>query len=609
MKRKGKIITAIAVAAVAALGAVMWANWGKATLVYELNEDGNSYRVVDFVKKNYFGIQKAKNYNVTIPETYKGLPVTEITGGAFYQKLIDSIKIPSSMKRIYPGAFCCQYLLKTVEIAEGAMITIGSGAFSECRNLTTVKIPNSVQYVESGIVNKSSNVVFNEKDGIQYLGNDENPYVVAVNYVGTNNAVVLDEQCRAVAGRFSSTALTGISLNEGLVSVGNSAFATECNEIMNVQLPESLKYIGDTAVWGLSLMGVEIPAAVESIGNHAFGKNIAIISYKGTMQQWCEGVERSSDLFGENATVGARMLMIENLSGDTGALTIPEGVKTIGRYAFYGCDNIVTADIPESVETIGWHAFEDTAIIGFTGAEGVKTVENKAFYSCKNLVAIAFGDSLERVGENAFAGCAKLATVVLPEKTLELDYSAIPLHGAFLENNPYVDGVLWIGKHVIRVDTTVSGAYTLPEDTLSIMGGAFSGTKITSFVVPKNVTYIGESTFQGCKQLESITLPEGMKVLKEFTFYGCESLTELVLPSTVTKIEERAIEGCKSLKKLTLPKGLLQIENNSKFNSEDMKITDIYYAGKKKDWNKIVNNWEYLLRKIRSGQVVVHYGA
>ena len=51
MKGKGKIITAIAVAAVAALGAVMWANWGKATLVYELNEDGNSYRVVDFVKK------------------------------------------------------------------------------------------------------------------------------------------------------------------------------------------------------------------------------------------------------------------------------------------------------------------------------------------------------------------------------------------------------------------------------------------------------------------------------------------------------------------------------------------------------------------------------
>ena len=32
-------------------------------------------------------------------------------------------------------------------------------------------------------------------------------------------------------------------------------------------------------------------------------------------------------------------------------------VKTIGRYAFAGCNNLITANMPESVELIGYDAF------------------------------------------------------------------------------------------------------------------------------------------------------------------------------------------------------------------------------------------------------------
>ena len=72
-----------------------------------------------------------------------------------------------------------------------------------------------------------------------------------------------------------------------------------------------------------------------------------------------------------------------------GALTIPEGVTSIGDAAFYGCTGLTSVTIPEGVTSIG-----DTAFCGCTGLtsvtipEGVTRVGDAAFYGCTGLTSV-----------------------------------------------------------------------------------------------------------------------------------------------------------------------------------------------------------------------------
>ncbi len=73
-------------------------------LSYELNEDGQSYSIVGS------GDIILNHYEVVIPSTYQGLPVTGIGLCAFNPEWMgidfDGIYIPNSVTSIGEGAFC-----------------------------------------------------------------------------------------------------------------------------------------------------------------------------------------------------------------------------------------------------------------------------------------------------------------------------------------------------------------------------------------------------------------------------------------------------------------------------------------------------------------------
>lgn len=106
--------------------------------------------------------------NIIIPDTYNGLPVTEIASYAFQGKNISSVVIGNNIKVIGSYAFNnCSYLKaitwgeKVERIQNSAFsysaITglslpdsvkgIGSQAFCYCRSLTSVSVGNGVQSI------------------------------------------------------------------------------------------------------------------------------------------------------------------------------------------------------------------------------------------------------------------------------------------------------------------------------------------------------------------------------------------------------------------------------------------------------------------------------
>ena len=91
------------------------------------------------------------------------------------------------------------------------------------------------------------------------------------------------------------------------------------------------------------------------------------------------------DAVGKLATAAGEMadsvgMFIDVIEGDIVNLKIPEGVTTIGSYAFSSCTNLASVTIPDGVTTIGGNAFSNcTNLASVTIPDGVTTIGSYAF--------------------------------------------------------------------------------------------------------------------------------------------------------------------------------------------------------------------------------------
>lgn len=123
---------------------------------------------------------------VSIPSEYNGIPVTQIAEQAFKDsKNLTIVKLPDTIKKINPGAFGGCTRLKMIELSEN-LEEIKLYAFSECTSLKNITIPKSVTtigmfaFYESGL----ESAVFDDplnwnraikytSYGVEYVKNEE----------------------------------------------------------------------------------------------------------------------------------------------------------------------------------------------------------------------------------------------------------------------------------------------------------------------------------------------------------------------------------------------------------------------------------------------------
>ncbi len=389
-------------------------------------------------------------------------------------------------------------------VIPNSLTNIGDGAFCSCYSLHSIFIPNSVTNIGA--------VAFAICESLQSL-------VIPTSVTSIGDSAF--DLCESLQSIVIPTSVTSIGVNpfsrSGICSIvchskffkvdGKAlydqnkkhliAFYSNCSHFV---IPDSVTSIGDSVFLGCgSLQSIIIPDSVTSIGNGAF--------------EDCESLQ---------------------------SIVIPNSVTNIGAKAFSGCKSLRSIVIPNSVTNIGDSAFSGCdSLQSIVIPDSVTRIGDRAFSFCKSLQSIVIPNSVTSIGDSAFSSCQSLQSIVIPESVISI--------GA----NPYsYSGVRSIVSH--------SKFFTVDREALydqkkKLLIACFS--KGYHFVIPDNVTSIGDSAFSGCKSLQSIIIPESVTSIGKEAFMGCASLQSIVIPNSVTSIGVCAFVDCKSLRAIIIPKG------------------------------------------------------
>lgn len=308
---------------------------------------------------------------------------------------------------------------------------------------------------------------------------------------------------------FAPRSLSGsYTVPETVTKISDYAFAS-CSQLTEITLPAGLTYIGERAFYGCSaLVSLSVPDSLLYLGYSAFEGCDALtktlyegVYYLGSSENPYVIAMRVENIFKTTCTLQPAVRHIYSdafRNSYMTALTLPDGLRTIGDYAFAGAGDLKTMTIPDSVTYLGRNAFERaTYMEEIHLGSGITELSEGVFMECRFLTSFVVPDTITAIGANAFLNCVRLESVVIP-------------------------------------------------DTVTSLGeGIFESCDVlTSVTIGKGVTEIPASAFKDCTGLKEIVLPEGITTIGAEAFYGCRSLESITLPVSLQEIETGVFINC-----------------------------------------------------------------
>lgn len=481
-------------------------------IFYSKNADGISVGVTC----ETYGQNSTYTGDIVIPAsvTYEGITYTvaSINENAFFRSTITSLTLPQSIKTIGNAAIKNCTLLTHIELPS-SLETIGISAFARS-GLTNITIPAKVS------------AILYDKNIINSYGGVFEGCTALTTAIFEEGSKLTSLPVNAFAG---CSALSSITLPDGLVSIGSNAFGRSsgnvyCTALTEINLPETVQVIGDGAFNNSGLTSLRIPRNVTSFGRFYACPNLEEIIVE-------EGV---GNAFSSNAFEYLTKLK---------TVTFPSTMTELPSSMFDRCTQLTTVNLPSKLKTIGASAFS----------------------SCSALKTLDLPKTVTYIGKWA------LATITNINIEDYDQWMNLALEERVFNSNSNFGHVYLNGELVTD--------YRLPADITEIPEYRFyKNTDIKTLIIPANVTAIGEFSFSECTSLKTVTFSEGSKLknIEENAFAGCSSITEMYLPNSLETIGQSALSNCTNLASVTFGTGLKSIGFGAFIN--DSKITNVDIA-------------------------------
>ncbi len=610
--------------------------------------------------------------NVTIPGS-----VISIGSSAFdYCSSLAGVTIPYGVITIGDYAFTDCQKIPNLTLPD-SVTTIGKSAFQNCSSLVSVTIPHSVIsigdypfsgcYELTGIVVDSDNEYYSSDDHSALF--DKNKTVLICYPAGnTATSYVIPDSVTTIGGyAFSNCDITSITIPDGVTAINSETFSYcynltsviipdgvtsigykaffYCYNLTSVTIPDSVTSIGYQAFYGCSkLSSATIGNGVKSIGygafygcrnltnltignslttvdNYAFQSCDAIsnVYYTGDVAKWCAiefGINRSNPIMrAKRFYIGGLLLQ--------GELVIPDGVTSIGAYAFYGCDGITGVTCSDSVTSIGDYAFFDCdGITSVTVSDSVTSIGAYAFYGCDGIANVTIPDSVTSIGENVFRNCTKLANVKIGKGLTSISKNAfsdctglteVTLSDAVTKmeedafyncknvTTTYYGGTpdQWKKVWIAMNDGSLSNSNIVYEcDSerpyyYGTFGDNFTWKLYTDGELAVSGTgammnwssYSAVPWYKYRSLIKSLTVSDAVTSIGNYALYDCDNLVSVTVSSSITSIGAYAFYSCDNLENVTIGYGVSSIADGAFGLCNN--LTDVYYRFSEDKWNKI----------------------
>ncbi|MCH5237740.1 MAG: leucine-rich repeat domain-containing protein, partial [Muribaculaceae bacterium] len=464
---------------------------------------------------------------------------------------------------------------------------IGSGAFKDCVDLSSVSIPETVTTIEFNAFNNCTSLTsIYIPDKVYTIGDQAFCNCISLKSI-ENGSSVQSIGWYSFKNCYSLKSVGGF---DSLVTLKSYAFEN-CYSLESFYVAPSVKSIEDSAFLNcISLEEINVSeenAVYASLDGVLYNKDFTTLLF-------CPACV-------ENIKIPESVALIYKDAFDEcnslKSVDIPDSVTTIEMGNFVSCNSLETVHLGNNVSEIGFFSFYNCpALISVNLPETLTAIPSQCFQNCDSLESIEIPTSIKTIGYESFMGCSSLRSVIIPPSVINMDSkvfadcSSLEEINVAAENKNYssIDGVLYNkNQSQLILCPGAKENIDIPQSVTTIKGDAFNGCRfMTDLFIPANISLIGKNAFSYNLSLQEINVADDNPVYASFdgilydkkfrTLIQCPGARQQldILP-TVIDIDYSAFNNCVNLTSVNIPPSVVSIGDNAFYKCISLTAIDL----------------------------------